>query len=373
MSNYSTVASLNSDILNLFDKFIQINNNNENSCNMDICSILNVLKFIYNGTADNKRKDLDKTNLSKIVKMAPQAQDSRVGILIRNDYKYNEDFKNINKNKAYIGTIPTNEIEIERINRLINKKYPKWLEHTNEKFLLEFIPSNIYLYIKDESYFIGNWKNPFNPEDTYDDTFYCGNRKTKNIPMMKSSSSEYIDTYNCKDTNSLIIRLEYDNDYNMMIIMPNITHTKQELINFYRKNLDGDKIINYISKLESIKYIEKIMPKFKSKSEWELNNSNINLSTDDDDKTPYLSKIFDKNMDFSNISSTMKGVSEEMNLKMVSNIDNNEIGTTVLSEVMFYATDSIVKNPNVLILNKSFIYMIMDKNNIITNFGLFVG
>ena len=391
--NRHTLASLNSDILNLFDRFNKSNKNNK-SCNMDVLSIFNILKIMYNATDGKKREKLDETNLKNITQIIPKSQYYRTGIFISDKYKYNTSFKKQYKNEIFMTNIPKNKIEIENINKKIRKKFPKVIEVCENKDfinienseenddekdiseILENIFSNICLLIKDESYFVGEWKCQFYPSYTKKDIFYCGNGKTKYIEMMEGDSSiEEIYEYECKETDCQVISFKYTNNYRMIIIMPNIAHTKEQLMEFYRKNLNGEKINEYLLNLKSKFYHNKYMPKFEIKSTWQLNGGIYDLD-DKSDKTPYISQLFDvKYIDFSNISKTMTSdnLVEYLSLQSISNIENTEVGTKTSTQTELLVYDSIIRNLKELKINKSFIYFIINENDIINNIGLFVG
>ena len=376
--NLSNYLLYNNKMLNFFIKMNKIYKENIQSCNMDMCSIFNVIEIVYNGTAGEQRKSLDEnTNLKTILKMLPKSQVSRKGIFIRNDYIYNETFRNKYESEIYIDNIPRNETERKKINNAIQKKFSKWPkdEDCNEdEFFKELLDYNIFLYIKDESYFNGNWVYPFVPDDTRMKPFYCGNEKVIKIPMMMRQIDTEIYTYKCEDTKSLFISLEYENDYKMLVILPDEPCNKQQLILFCENNLIDDKLDKYILKLRLNNYKAILMPKFNIESEWDFNRYNNDDDDNDDDKTPYLSEILNTEfMDFSNISKRMKGESETMNLRSISKINNNEIGTKVLTDTLWVVTDGIIRQKHLLFIERSFIYMIMDKNNAITNIGIFVG
>ena len=384
-NNKNDISNFNTEMLNLFTKLnenktnIKLDeyDNNNFSCHMDMCSILSALETIYNGTAGEKRKDLDEnTNLNNILKIIPKAaQYSRRGIFIRNDYNYYKSFTNLYEKEAYIGNIPQNEKEKDQINKLIEKKFPQWLD--KEDFLQQLFVSRLILYIKNESYFKikSKYGKHADPDETRESIFYCGEGKSRKVLMMECIDVK-IYNYYCKDIDTTFIYLNYkqdnNNNYKMFISMPMIPHTKQELIQFCQKNLNGDQIYKYMSKLKPVEYDIFLMPKFHSECRWQLREC-----TDDDS---YLSKLLDVNsMDFSNIAIDMKGNNNNNNLielKIISKIDNDEFGLSLLPATEFDDPDMqecCYFFPYTLCLDKSFLYIIMNKENVITNIGIFVG
>ena len=387
LDDFNTLYTLNSEILNLFITLndIKYNNNNKNSCHMDICSISKVLRLAYYGTNIERKYDLwNKTNLIDLIQLSAKAHDHRTGMFIRKDFEYNEDFKNKYENEEifYFSFIPRCKTETKKINRLMEINFPRWLKHDQEDFLKiplnhNFLSNNEYLYIRDESYFKGNWDYIFDENKTRMGNFHCGRGESINIPMMEGGSI-MIPKYECKTTNSLIVKLEYKNyKHAMFIIMPNEPHTKSELIDFCKNILNGEKLFDYQTKLLHKSYKKWFMPKFEIETEWYLNSRNPQLSVYNE-KTPYFSILFKNNLiDFSTICNKMKDRRDEgIELTSVSRFKNTEYGTTMLSKIMtleYENDDDDDDDDDMLIINKSFIYMIMDDLNSIVNIGIFVG
>ena len=375
LDDFNTLYTLNSEILNLFITLNDIEYDNNNSCHMDICSISKVLRLAYYGTNIERKYDLwNKTNLIDLIQLSA-TQDHRTGMFIRKDFEYNEDFKNKYENEeevVFFNFIPRCKTETQKINRLMEYNFPRWLKHDQEDFLkIPLSPrNNECLYIRDESYFNGIWDHSFDENKTRMGNFQCGGGKSINIPMMEGGSA-MIQKYDCKSTNSLIVILEYKKyKHAMFIIMPNEPHTKSELIDFCKNNLNGEKLFDYQTKLLHKSYKKRFMPKFEIETEWYLNSRKT--------PSPYFSILFKNNsIDFSTICNKIKDRRDEgIELTSVSRIKNTEYGTTMLIASEYEENDDDdddIPQEDILILNKSFIYMIMDDLNSIVNIGIFVG
>ena len=360
------ISLLNTDILHIFNILCDANPSNE-SCTMDAVSILNVLKYCYYATGDKKRIDLDNnTKIKDILSITPKAQNSRFGIFSRNDHRQNITFKKEFEKQIFIGYIPTDDKERRDINTSIKKNFPTSINNDKD-FLPKSIDRHVAFYVKDESYFKGNWQVPFDERETRVALFNCGDNESVMIPTMHAENVKGY-RYYCKDLNLWAISLPYKEKYTMLILLPDNVMNKKELLSLCKDNFSR-KIIEYISKQKECIYNDVSMPKFDFKSEWQLNINNIY----DCDKVPYLSKILDhKTVDFTNMSNSLRYV-EDIELMSVSSINNNESGTIVETETFLYAFDSHISNELTLSIDKNFLYLILDNENIINNIGIYLG
>ena len=225
---------------------------------------------------------------------------------------------------------------------------------------------NTHLAIINKTFFKGIWKYPFLIDS--DSDFFTVGKEMIQMNMMYTSNAS-IDYFDSNEINSILAFLEYKNNFKMLIIMPHKSYTKSELVQFYKNKLNGMVLQMLISKMNKIKFDLITMPKFNITSNWYISSLD---NKSNDNEIPYLNVLLDSEADFSNINYEFNNMNNIcIDLKSSSQIIVDEIGTDIDSETSMYFSDSNVKNN--LNINKSFIFMIMNKENIITNIGLYVG
>ena len=357
MNNSSNYQFLNTDILNLFTQLLE-KNQNEKSCIFDASSVLQVLKLAYHGIGNKYKNSF--TDLQNIIEVAPKPMDSKSAVLIKNNYKFKDSYKQtICDDDVYFGYIPTSNDDIYYINN-----------DMNEEFIDKVMSEDAFLVIKNKSIFHGKWVIEF--DETKEDNFYVSENKILKMPMMSRESIFYINTFKYSDIDSLVICLEYvvdedkDDEYKMLIIKPNKPKPKKDLIKIIKNNLNGEIIRKFLNNMTEERYTNITMPKFKLESKWDLKEAASEIT--------YLKNLYDGMVDYTNISSDMiKNLTIFATLKSESILNNNENGTSVISSSELYNYDSISSEKIRLDLNSSFIFMIMDHKSRIVNIGLFVG
>ena len=365
----------NERMLQLFNSINRINKDNEeNKCFLDVCSLMNVFDLIYKGVNDQYRKKLDDSELDKIIKLTPPSMSYRRGVFLRNGYHFKNNYKKEMEDTTILDFVPYTQKEVDRINKAVCRKFKNWML-PDVKFFDKPLGDYVF-YIKDQSYFIGDWVHPFEEDDTRDGNFYISNDEIISIDTMRHPNGITIDEYQSKRLDSIIISLPYkDIDHFMLIIMPNRPHTQKELIEFCNDKLRVDDIVEFYDNKKKKRYDYFTIPKFKLESKWRLNSNTINNDVDDDDDDDscnYLKVILNKSINCGNISDKLdRYVYNMINLESVSKIECNEIGTSIFTKSSGYATDSVPQKK--LEIDKSFVFMIMNNNFMISKIGLFTG
>ena len=367
-SNSNNIQFLNTDVLNLFTKLSKKKQDDEKSCIFDVSSVLQVLKLAVGGFGNQTEASL--TDLKNMIKMAPKLdnKNSRSAVLIRNHYNFTQKYMDEFNNEAILDNIPTKSTELDRINKIVHKKYPDNY-YNRDNFLENPIDISAFLVIINENSFEGKWETPFSYIE--DATFYVNSEeeKTIEIPMLNINNEPriLIKTFKDETINSLVVALNYTNEYKMLIIRPDEPKTKKQLIELCETKLNGPTIQNIIDKFENVNYTDVSMPQFSFQTNWDLKEAAGEI--------PYLKTLFDgSTMDYSNLSPDMvKGQSKLTSLTSRSNITNDKYGTRVESRSELLGYDSHVSKRNRLDLNSPFIFMVMNDENKIHNVGLFVG
>ena len=361
----------NENAINLFNFFMKNNHTTEKSnCLLDISSLLRSIEILFEGTNHNSGN-----KLNQILSLIPNSTYMRTGVFIHKDHKFETKYKRkLNKYGIFCGTIPYGYASINRVNKYMVSDWPDELE----KFFSDDFNSNARIYIKDQSIFSAMWHEKFPVENTSDGPFYVDRNKTINIPMMKKDNyCETMLTYNYESKILGIITfvsmLYYNMTHSMLIIMPKNACNYQQLVTFISNELNVQIISDFYEKKlgEEITYTSKTMPKFEFKSQWNIDNKADNL-----DKINYLETLFHNNVDMSIMCKDFKpGTRESITLNSSSAIKNSEKGTFIKTETIVYEFDlsKAKSNEQELIIDKSFIYLILDEQKRICNIGIFAG
>ena len=366
-------------IYNLFNKLNFQNKHKKSSNCLDLISVLNILKVLYDGIdGDYKRKLQNQTNFKDIIKTIPIAMHERTAILTRNNYRVNSDFRDNHEN-IFFANIPRTYEEIEDINHRILEKFKNWPIKYDE-FINKNLARNCRLYIKNQTLFQGYWNKKFTESSTTIKNFYIGEKEPIKVSMMKDAGKEKLLTYRHKSGNHgsqlkdcLFASIPYEEEYKMLIIMPDKACGAEELSNICKNELESDDIINfYIGLGQPTLYKDKMLPKFEFKTTWNMSN---NLDSLPDDYA-YMKIMLSEKTNLGKICKRFSNGVELLELQSSTKICNCELGTLVESETDLYEYEgafSVKKNLEILEINKGFIFAILNKDNIICSMGIFVG
>ena len=375
-TNRVTNNYLNNEYLKLYNTFNKICSSSSSSSSncLDITSIMNVFKLLYYGMDSENQKRISK--VKQMIDLTPKSMYSKSGVFIRPGFKFNPEYKNVFKDKhLLLDVLPTRQKHITSINLKINAKFTK--DNIKQDFLTpgKTISPECMLFIKDQSLFKAKWQNQFDKDKTVPNTeFYIDNNDNfVYVDMMKKTEPGKYFTYYHKQLNSLFLSLPYaNNSYKMLIIMPNNVHTKSELLDMLKCKISAMDIINFYYNNGSVKnYVSLDLPKFEFKSEWRLDSKSDIINNIDDYESEYLSHFVNPNMNLSNMCKNMTKI-EAIEFISSSNVVNNEEGTSVTTETDIFVYDGYIPNLNPpLIINKNFIFIILNKENIIMKIGVY--
>lgn len=362
--------AFNTDILNLFN-FMNNNNNDDESydsnksCILDISSMINIWKLIYNGLDEICKEKLDnETKLKHILKLAPKSTQYRLGLFIRNNYDFKQEYLTKFQDTVVLDKIPLNSVELKRINKIIDGRFKDW-DLSEKKFFTKPL-MDFPLYIKDQSCFNVKWKFDFDNDSTLEKPFYIGNDKQKKINTMVCYYLQ-ADKYISKKLDTLFLSIPYEDDnHSLLIIMPQTPHTKEQLMYFCNHKLSENDISEFINCKESTSMII-TFPKCQFESRWEL--SNRNEYEDMDQKCKFFTMLLNPSNTFGSISNNLKGF-DEITIESTSNTIFNETGTTVVTESSALAVDGHLPEINI---DKNFVFMIMNKDFLISKIGMIIG
>ncbi len=236
-------------------------------------------------------------------------------------------------------------------------------EQTEDKIKDLVTPSDITpltrLVLTNTIFFKASWLIPFDPDKTYDGTFYLNDGSTAAVPMMipdygiGENSVQYPAV---KGSDYTAIELPYfGEDFSMLIIMPD-----SGMFNSFEQNMDNTKINEIIDSLEG-RNVTLRLPKFESTLKLGLNETLKEMGMPD---------AFDSGLaDFS-------GMNGDTNLyigKVIHQaaITLDEAGTEAsAATAVIAALDSVPTDIMDITINRPFIYLIRDNQ---TGTTLFMG
>ena len=366
MSSSDTL--FNQESLALFNLFLRLNNDDNNdkkNCILDVPSIIRALYALAVGVKSDKVN-----HVIKLFDELPQSTYARSGVFLRSNLQFQSAYMQLMFSKRfYVANIPVDSNDVKKLNKQINEEFPHW-PNKNENFLSRPLTSDVRLYIKDEGIFSAKWDKPF--ETINMEKFYIGDNKTIMVPMMvKEDYLEYMYTFDDAVNNIKWVSMNYSKDESMLIIMPNEARTFKELVAFCNNDLTANDISQFYEKNKLLlPYSTKKMPEFQFKSEWALSNGMMLNQKEID----YVSTLFKPNLDLTNMCKNL-GPDKTCDtlLNSISKIRNNQYGTHVETVTEIYQTDGVYDDEYTLVINKSFIFIILDKNYKIGQIGIYAG
>lgn len=364
--NIDTNHFFNQESLNLFKLFTN-NNRYKKNCIFDVVSIIRSLYALSKGVY---LQDEEKVHsVLKLFEESPKSTFARSGIFLRSNLEIEDSYKKtMQNNNFYVDYMPFNVNGIKRVNQNINALFPIW-PGKNIHFLNDVLSSDIRLYIKDESIFSAEWREPF--QSSQPENFYIGDDVNIKVPMMvRDNYIEYMLTFDTKDMKW--VSMKYSRDKSMLIIMPNKARTYTELVDFCVNDLMAEDIYNFYHEYGKDRpYSSKKMPKFQFESKWDISN---NTSNNDQIEIDYVSTLFKPNLDLRKMCQNLgpENTCDRL-LQSTSSILNNEYGTFVFTKTEIYEVDGIIKKEHKLVIDKSFIFIILDKNKKICQIGIYAG
>ena len=368
----------NTEIIHLFCDLSKYNQNigyeDDRSCCMNTYSILKQLNLAYYGL-DESSINNDKNVFKNMVDLISKPTHLNMCLFLKPGYTYNKDFmENIVLNDPY------------KLYKNIEKsEIPECFDYCNR------FDISLATKFETESYYDMEDDNGFN---TICREFFPYNGCKIYIPTICSDKEVVMQKYICDKTNSLVVCLEWGEEEMMMIIMPYKPSSKKELFDICQNYLNGDIISNYILKSKPQIYSKRYIPKISLGSNWVLNDIRnfeySNNRNNNDDNNYYLQIPISNSIDFSKIYSSIDNTNNNNNnhqymlsKSTIKNCKSFDFCGYTLLRCFFMKTVEKVKDnltiisrreKEILKVNRSFIFIILNKNNnLISNMGLFVG
>jgi serine protease inhibitor len=221
-----------------------------------------------------------------------------------------------------------------------------WIaDKTNDKIkdMLDYIPSDAYMYLVNAIYFNATWKYEFDKDDTYSGTFYKEDETTSQADFMKING----DFNYTSHTGYSAVELPYgDSTFSMVALLPAEGSTVSELIAM----LDRD-TWNERGTYSSPQEVQVELPKFKYEFKTLMNDHLINLG---------LGVAFGGAADFSKITEeTDLFISRVIHQTF---IDVNEEGTEAAAATIVEMRETSIQMPQTIKFNRPFLYIIKENS-----------
>lgn len=269
-----------------------------------------------------------------------------------NQTKVSEDY--IKDTKSYFNAdsfyAPFNDTTLKELNSWVDKN----TNHMIPTILDEFSPNSM-VYLINAIAFNGKWKAGYNKQQIVEDTFTNGNGKTENCLMLTSTENAYIATKNATG----VIK-EYENDkYAFMAILPN----EGISISQFLESFDGETFQTMYSEKFKTDVITRI-PKFATEYEANLTSPLKSLGIKD--------AFNGKTADFSKMSKVSELYIGNVIHKTSITLDENgtKAAAATAVEMRTKSTETVSKDTKTVILNRPFIYAIIDTE---TGMPIFLG
>ncbi len=218
------------------------------------------------------------------------------------------------------------------------------------KEVLDYIPSDVVMYLINAVHFKGIWKIQFDKKNTVESNFTNEDGKTVKVNMMQLK-----DTFAYRDDDfAQYLDLPYGNNaFSMTVLLPKSGKSTHDVLN----NMNGEKWKTIISDMTQ-QEVDVYLPRFTNKNKFLLNKPLQNMG---------MVKAFGPGADFSNIADDNLEISRVLHDTF---IDVNEEGTEAGAVIVVEIRKNAVPTIPVVRVNKPFIFVIREKS---TGVILFIG
>ncbi|WP_312371943.1 serpin family protein [Lachnoclostridium sp.] len=351
--------------VNLFKKVMK---ENENSL-ISPLSVLLALAMTANGANSTTKEEMElllaggssieelNEYLYSYVNQLPSEKNSKLNLANsiwfsddENSFIVKQDFlqKNANFYGAAVFKSPFDDTTIKDINL--------WVKNNTDGMIDEIIDSidrDTVMFLINAVVFDGKWKNVYKKNDIISGEFTSWNGTKRNVKMMNSNESLYIE-----DENATGFIKNYQNDhYSFVTLLPNDGVSIED----YISSLTGEHLLSIIENAKTVGVLAQL-PKFKFDYTIKMNDALKNLG---------LVTSFDENRaDFSNLGSSPDGniyIKEVLHKAFIS-VD--ELGTKAGAVTKVEMAVETAALGYTVKLDRPFVFAIVDNK---TNLPIFIG
>ncbi len=319
-------------------------------------SLYMALSMLVEGTSSTTSAELENLLGQKREKLTKQLK-----LIYENNYYSNQNGrvylanslwlkKGLKINSEYLNFIKDNfyaqSYEIDFTKRKEKDKIIKWINYYTENVLKldrnnYQIEDNLALLLLNTIYFDNKWLIAYDKEKTVEDTFYLDKNNTKMVEYMNHQISTLY-----KKTSEYVVVMDYfENNNTITYIMPTIPFDKlcsKDFTSFTNDLVMGE--------------VNLFVPKFDYSKEYNLNEALKSLG---------VRKIFEKD--------SLNKIGENLSVNYIKQnvgIKLSESGAKVAAVTSIgIMKSSLVVDPITIKLDRPFLYLIKDANNVL----LFVG
>ena len=319
-------------------------------------SLYMALSMLVEGTSSTTSAELENLLGQKREKLTKQLK-----LIYENNYYSNQNGrvylanslwlkKGLKINSEYLNFIKDNfyaqSYEIDFTKRKEKDKIIKWINYYTENILKldrnnYQIEDNLALLLLNTIYFDNKWLIAYDKEKTVEDTFYLDKNNTKMVEYMNHQISTLY-----KKTSEYVVVMDYfENNNTITYIMPTIPFDKlcsKDFTSFTNDLVMGE--------------VNLSVPKFDYSKEYNLNEALKSLG---------VRKIFEKD--------SLNKIGENLSVNYIKQnvcIKLSEIGAKAAAVTSIgIMKSSLVVDPITIKLDRPFLYLIKDANNVL----LFVG
>lgn len=269
----------------------------------------------------------------------------------KDQLKVEPDF--LQKNANYYGAeayeSPFDKTTVDDINQWVK-------DHTDGMIdnMVDRINKDSIMYLLNAVVFDAKWENPYTKNDVNSGEFTAWDGTIRSVDMMTSDESMYLDD----GTATGIIKNYKGGQYSFVALLPN----EGTNVNDYLESLTGEHLLSIIENAQSTTVVTRI-PKFSYNYTIKMNDALIELG---------LQTAFDSDAaDFSKLGSSSDGNIYIGEVLHKSYISVDELGTKAgaVTKVEM-ATESAMETRHEVLLNRPFVYAIIDNN---TKLPIFLG
>ncbi|MCR5056325.1 MAG: serpin family protein [Clostridia bacterium] len=234
----------------------------------------------------------------------------------------------------------------------------KWVnDNTNGMIpkILDKVPDSAVMYLINALAFEAEWIDPYNEEQVFPSKFTLENGQKKDVTLMTSNERFYLETANATG----FIKHYANHKYAFAALLPNEGVTVNELVS----SLDGKTLSGILTNAEQTS-VRAVIPKFEAEFGTDLADSLKAMGMTDAFDSPLA--------DFSGIGTwKLDGFTRIGHVIHKTYISVTEQGTKAgAATAVEMKNDSIPINNKEVILNRPFVYMLIDLEN---NIPFFIG
>lgn len=259
----------------------------------------------------------------------------------------------LQKNANYYGAeayeSPFDKTTVEDINQWVKDHTGGMIDNMVDK-----IDKDSIMYLLNAVAFDAKWENPYTKNDVNSGEFTAWDGTIRSVDMMSSNEGLYLDD----GTATGIIKNYKGGLYSFAALLPN----EGINVNDYLESLTGEHLLSIIENAQSTTVVTRI-PKFSYDYTFKMNDALKELG---------LKTAFDQDTaDFSKLGSSSDGNIYIAEVLHKSYISVDELGTKAgaVTKVEM-ATESAMETLHEVLLNRPFVYVIIDNN---TKLPIFLG